>query len=59
MDPTETGADRLWRRLREDPLTPIGSVLTAAALTYATVQLRRGNQKLFQRALRYLSLIHI
>ncbi|AYO43490.1 Respiratory supercomplex factor 1, mitochondrial [Malassezia restricta CBS 7877] len=53
VDPTETGVDRLWRRLREDPLTPIGSVLTAAALTYATVQLRRGNQKLFQRALRY------
>lgn len=53
MDPTETGVDRLWRRMREDPLTPIGSVLTAAALTYATFQLRRGNQKLFQRALRY------
>lgn len=53
MDPTDTGVDRLQRRLREDPLTPIGSVLTVAALTYATVQLRRGNQKLFQRALRY------
>lgn len=34
-------------------LTRSGALLTTGALTYATVQLRRGNRNMFQRALRY------
>lgn len=35
------------------PLADAGCLLTTVALTYASIQLRKGNRHLFQRALRY------
>ncbi|WFD29527.1 Respiratory supercomplex factor 1, mitochondrial [Malassezia sp. CBS 17886] len=49
----ESGLQRLTRRMKQEPLVPIGSLLTVAALTYASVQLRRGDRDKFQRALRW------
>ncbi|WFC94250.1 Respiratory supercomplex factor 1, mitochondrial [Malassezia brasiliensis] len=49
----ETMAEKFVRKMKKDPLVPIGCLLTTVALTYASIQLRKGNRQLFQRALRY------
>jgi len=49
----ETGAQKFWNKMKREPLVPLGALLTCGALGYATVQMRRGNQKHFQSALRW------
>ncbi|KAE8217026.1 hypothetical protein CF326_g9598 [Tilletia indica] len=44
---------KLIRKLKEQPLVPIGSLLTCAALIAASHQLRKGNREQFNRALRW------
>ncbi|WFC97895.1 Respiratory supercomplex factor 1, mitochondrial [Malassezia yamatoensis] len=53
VDDEETNSQRILRKMKEDPLVPIGCVLTTVALTYASYALRKGNRETFQRALRY------
>ncbi|WFD41984.1 Respiratory supercomplex factor 1, mitochondrial [Malassezia psittaci] len=53
VDDEETNYQRILRKMKEDPLVPIGCVLTTVALTYASYALRKGNRETFQRALRY------
>lgn len=49
----ESGAQKFWNKMKREPLVPLGALLTCGALGYATVQMRRGNQKHFQSALRW------
>ncbi|CAD6918702.1 unnamed protein product [Tilletia controversa] len=50
---TPTPRDKLIRKLKEQPLVPLGSLLTCAALIAASNQLRKGNREQFNRALRW------
>ncbi|KAK0522301.1 Respiratory supercomplex factor 1, mitochondrial [Tilletia horrida] len=52
-DVVEEPKDKLFRKLKEQPLVPIGSLLTCAALIAASHQLRKGNRTEFNRALRW------
>jgi len=52
-DVIEPPRDKLFRKLKEQPLVPIGSLLTCAALIAASHQLRKGNRAAFNRALRW------
>ncbi|KAK4162296.1 hypoxia induced protein conserved region-domain-containing protein [Cladorrhinum sp. PSN259] len=48
----ETGAQKVVRRLKEEPLIPIGTILTIAAFTNAYRAMRRGDHHGVQRMFR-------
>ncbi|KAI1492720.1 mitochondrial hypoxia responsive domain-containing protein [Biscogniauxia mediterranea] len=48
----ETGFQKLSRKLREEPLIPLGSLLTCLALYNAWAAMRRGDHKQVQRMFR-------
>ncbi|PWN26543.1 hypothetical protein BDZ90DRAFT_208386, partial [Jaminaea rosea] len=45
--------DKLWRKLKKEPLVPIGCLLTCGALIVASNHLRKGNRDAFNRSLRW------
>ncbi|WFD35512.1 Respiratory supercomplex factor 1, mitochondrial [Malassezia cuniculi] len=49
----ESGVQKLWTKLKRDPLVPLGSLATCGALMYATYYMRQGNRDNFQKALRW------
>ena len=49
----ESGLEKLFNKLKRDPLVPIGSIATCGALAYATYHMRSGNRDSFQKALRW------
>ncbi|KDN53614.1 hypothetical protein K437DRAFT_265668 [Tilletiaria anomala UBC 951] len=49
----ESSRDKFWRKMKDQPLVPIGSLLTCGALIAASNHLRKGNRDQFQRALRW------
>ncbi|KAN0066318.1 Respiratory supercomplex factor 1, mitochondrial [Thecaphora frezii] len=53
MQLPETPKEKLFRKLKQEPLVPIGSLLTCAALIVASNHLRKGNRNQFQKALRW------
>ncbi|CAO1616883.1 unnamed protein product [Parajaminaea phylloscopi] len=53
LEPLETPKEKLIRKLKQEPLVPIGSLLTIGALTVASHYLRTGNRASFNRALRW------
>ncbi|KAK8103462.1 uncharacterized protein PG998_010495 [Apiospora kogelbergensis] len=48
----ETGSQKVWRKLREEPLVPLGTLLTCAALYNAWRGMRRGDHAQVQRMFR-------
>ncbi|CAO1636642.1 unnamed protein product [Jaminaea pallidilutea] len=53
FEPPEPPKDKLFRKLKEQPLVPLGSLATCGALVVASYQLRKGNRATFNRALRW------
>ncbi|SJX60073.1 uncharacterized protein SRS1_11388 [Sporisorium reilianum f. sp. reilianum] len=49
----EAPRDKFFRKMREQPLVPIGSLLTCGALIAASNHLRTGNRDQFNKALRW------
>ncbi|KAJ9477155.1 Respiratory supercomplex factor 1, mitochondrial [Pseudozyma hubeiensis] len=49
----EAPRDKFFRKMREQPLVPIGSLLTCGALIAASNHLRSGNRDQFNKALRW------
>ncbi|EPQ31995.1 uncharacterized protein PFL1_00193 [Pseudozyma flocculosa PF-1] len=49
----ESTRDKFFRKMKEQPLVPIGSLLTCGALIAASNHLRKGNRNEFQKALRW------
>ena len=49
----ESPRDKFFRKMREQPLVPIGSLLTCGALIVASNHLRTGNRDSFNKALRW------
>ncbi|UZJ52463.1 hypothetical protein CBS101457_001783 [Exobasidium rhododendri] len=49
----EAPKHKFWRKMKEQPLVPIGSLLTCGALIVASHHLRTGNRAQFQKALRW------
>ncbi|SPO19626.1 probable Respiratory supercomplex factor 1, mitochondrial [Ustilago trichophora] len=49
----EAPKDKFFRKMREQPLVPIGSLLTCGALIVASNHLRTGNRDQFNKALRW------
>ncbi|PWZ02998.1 hypothetical protein BCV70DRAFT_197235 [Testicularia cyperi] len=49
----EAPKDKFFRKMKEQPLVPIGSLLTMGALIVASNHLRSGNREQFNRALRW------
>ncbi|KAK7999345.1 hypothetical protein PG990_011945 [Apiospora arundinis] len=48
----ETGSQKVWRKLKEEPLVPLGTLLTCAALYNAWRGMRRGDHAQVQRMFR-------
>lgn len=48
----ESGFQKIWRKLKEEPLIPIGCILTVAAFTNAYRAMRRGDHHGVQRMFR-------
>ncbi|KAK8064507.1 hypothetical protein PG994_007145 [Apiospora phragmitis] len=48
----ETGSQKVWRKLKEEPLVPLGTILTCAALYNAWRGMRRGDHAQVQRMFR-------
>lgn len=42
----------LWQRCKEDPLVPIGCVVTAGILAFGLITMTRNQQQLSQRVMR-------
>ncbi|KAK7913967.1 hypothetical protein PG985_011670 [Apiospora marii] len=51
-DYQETGSQKVWRKLKEEPLVPLGTLLTCAALYNAWKGMRRGDHAQVQRMFR-------
>ncbi|KAK8016972.1 hypothetical protein PG993_015161 [Apiospora rasikravindrae] len=51
-DYQETGSQKVWRKLKEEPLVPLGTLLTCAALYNAWRGMRRGDHAQVQRMFR-------
>ncbi|SNX81358.1 probable Respiratory supercomplex factor 1, mitochondrial [Melanopsichium pennsylvanicum] len=49
----EAPKDKFFKKMREQPLVPIGSLLTCGALIVASNHLRTGNRDQFNKALRW------
>jgi hypothetical protein len=48
----ETGSQKVWRKLREEPLVPLGAILTTAAFINAYRYMRKGDHGGVQRMFR-------
>ncbi len=48
----ESGAQKLFRKIKEEPLIPIGCALTVAAFVNSAVAIRRGDSQAAQRMFR-------
>lgn len=51
--PEPQGLNKIFQRCKEEPLVPIGCVLTCGALFGSAVGLRKGNKDMAQRMFRY------
>ncbi|PWN54127.1 hypothetical protein IE53DRAFT_307242, partial [Violaceomyces palustris] len=49
----ETSREKFFRKIKNEPLVPIGSLLTCGALIVASNHLRTGNRAKFNQALRW------
>ncbi|CEH16077.1 isoform a [Ceraceosorus bombacis] len=49
----ELPKDKLWRKLKQEPIVPIGCLATCGALLWASYALRKGDRRNFQIALRW------
>ncbi|RZB39159.1 HIG1 domain family member 2A, mitochondrial [Asbolus verrucosus] len=52
LNPTETRKEKLYRKISENPLVPIGCLATTAALCYGLWNFRLGNKQMSQYMMR-------
>lgn len=50
--PPEKTGNKFMKRVKENPLVPIGCLATVGALTYGLLQFKRGNMQKSQQAMR-------
>ncbi|XP_073997974.1 HIG1 domain family member 2A, mitochondrial [Rhodnius prolixus] len=49
---TESGQEKLWRKVKENPFVPIGALVTVGCLSFGLYSFRKGERRMSQMMMR-------